>query len=224
MNEFSAKLGIIMSRIAITAFVVYTFCFIAILFVNKPFTWTNINEFALYEEKSHSIYKYIGMACMIIFSCAFVVITLCVGDGAVTGKAVLSKASSLFALAFCVMIGINYFVQITATRLQLKSGLTEGLTQFTQSFNISAINAMNMLGWTVFYALSTLCLAFLFDKSSPGMVAGIFCIANTVMMFIGLIGYVLNNSLILAISMNLGLGATSLGIIIPLIPCFKRLM
>jgi hypothetical protein len=43
----------------------------------------------------------------------------------------------------------------------------DGLIQFTQSYNISAINGINMLGWTVFYGLCSLALGLSFAAASP---------------------------------------------------------
>lgn len=222
MKNLSAKLGFCMSLVSIATFILFTVCFLAIFFVNKPFVWTGLEDFAVYEANSLTIFKYLAMASMLIFACSFAILTICTGDTICQERKLLGNISSFFAFAFCVTICINYFVQITATRLQLKNGLTDGLIQFTQSFNISAINAINMLGWTLFYAISTLFLSFLFEKSRIGKTIKWFCLANTLMMMIGLAGYVVNNFLVLAFSMNLGLGMTTLGMIIPMAMRFKK--
>jgi hypothetical protein len=218
----SANLGFGLSILAITALVIYMGCFAAILFVNKPFKWTDFEDFVKYEASSRTVYKYIGMACMIVFACAFVVITICVGDTVKPEKEFLANISTAFALAFCITICINYYVQITATRLQLKSGQTDGLTQFTQSYNISFINSVNMLGWTLFYAISTFCLAFLFDSSIAGGIAKCFCLVNTFVMCLGLLGYAINHFILIALSMNLGLGVAAFGMIIPMAIMFLK--
>jgi hypothetical protein len=69
--------------------------------------------------------------------------------------------------SFCVCVSVAYFVQITSTRLQIQAGNMDGLIQFTQSYNISAINGINMLGWTVFYGLCSLALGLSFAAASP---------------------------------------------------------
>ena len=106
--------------------------------------------------------------------------------------------------------------------MQLQNGFTEGLTQFTQSYNISALNAINMLGWTVFYAISSLALGYLFDDSRLGKVTKWFCKANSILMFIGFLGYMMNHFMILMLTMNMGLGAASIGIIVCMILYFKK--
>ena len=222
MKNLSARLGFWSSLVSIASFVVFTACFLAIFFVNAPFSWTNLEDFSLYEANSFTLFKYIAMASMIVFACSFVVLTLCTEDTVSPEKRPLLRISSFFALAFCVTICINYFVQVTATRLQLQNGLTDGLAQFTQSFNISAINAINMLGWTLFYPLSTFFLAFLFDHHKIEKTIKWFCFANALMMMVGLTGYVANHFLTLALSMNLGLGLTTLGMTIPMAIRFKK--
>jgi hypothetical protein len=49
--------------------------------------------------------------------------------------------------------------------LQIEEGITEGLSQFVQSFPISGIAAINMLGWTVFFGLSSIFVGFAFSGS-----------------------------------------------------------
>jgi hypothetical protein len=214
MNNLSSKLGLSMAWVFLGCLVVYIICFSAIVFVNKPFTWSNAANFVDYEQKRNPVFKYIGMASMLLFGLAYTIFTLCLGENAVGDKTLLAKCASVFAAAFCITIGINYFVQLTATRLQVNLGVTEGLSQLTQSFNISGINAVNMLGWTIFYPLSTLFLAFLFNGSISGVIAKWFCYANTAMMLVGFVGYMMNHYGILLITMNLGLGATSIGMLI----------
>jgi len=156
MNNTALKLGRLASVPALVSFIIYTLSFTAILFVNKPFVWTDIKGLAEYEAASNSAFKYIGMGCMIFYTAAFSVIALCF-EAAADSKKIFAKVSSFFALAFCVAVCVNYFVQITSTRLQLLSGISEGLTQFTQSYSISALNGINMPGRT----FSTVLQAFL---------------------------------------------------------------
>ncbi len=154
------------------------------------------------------------MSMMILYGCAYTVLVLCIGDRAPREKKVLASASALFALAFCITVGMAYFVQLTSTRSQLALGLTEGLQQFTQSYSLSFISAVNMLGWTVFYPLSSLFLVFLLEGSRPGRAAKWFSAAIAAAMFIGLTGYLTSNFWILLICMNFGLGAASFGFLI----------
>jgi len=222
MNTTNAKLGFSMSIVSLFSFIAYTFCFAAILFVGEPFTWTNIHDLAVHEAGNPILFKYLGMGCMILFSCAFVVMVACMHPSKRKERTSVFYVALSFAVAFCITISINYFVQLSATRLQLMTGAAEGLTQFTQSFSISAINAINMLGWTLFYAIASVALSFLFDTTKLGRTAKFFCLANAAMMLAGLVGYLLNSFSILLITMNLGLGATGIALIITMGLFFRK--
>ncbi len=221
MNSISNSIGRIASITALLSFIIYTGCFAAILLVNKSFAWTNIHDLATYEAKSHIWLKYVGMATMVVYACAFLIIAVCFAQGAPAERAAVGKIAVCFALAFCIAVSISYFVQMTSTRLQLQSNVSESLTQFTQSYNISAINGINMLGWTLFYALSTLALAFLSDATALGISLKWAFLCNTLMMFAGLVGFMLNHFWTLALTMNLGLGGTGLWMILCLMQYFK---
>ncbi len=71
-------------------------------------------------------------------------------------------------------------------------------------------------------AISSLSLAFLFDKSKLGKTARAFCLCNSAIMLLGIAGYIINNFILLLLTMNLGLGASSIGIIICSALYFKR--
>lgn len=222
MNFPSLRLGRLMSALALASFIIYTVCFTAILFVNKPFVWTDIEALAKYEAESVAAFKYIGMGCMIVYCAAFTVITLCIEESAAESRKIFAKASSFFALGFCITVCINYFVQITSTRLQLLSGAAEGLTQFTQSYSISGLNGINMLGWTFFYGIASLFIALAFTGTREQRALRLACILNFILMSIGLIGYIINNFNILLYTMNLGLGGAGIFMLLCFLKYFKK--
>lgn len=222
MNESTRKLGFSVSLIALLSFIVYACCFTVILFINEPFSWAGIQHLAEYETSSTTWPKYLGMGCMIVYSCTFVVLVLCIKEGLDESKRIFASVASAFSLTFCICICINYYVQLTSTRLQVQAGTLEGLVQFTQSYNISAINGINMLGWTVFYGISCLALGFVFGKGRKNRVMQAACFANFIIMMAGFVGYLLNNFYILLFTMNLGLGAAGTVIIICFMQYFKK--
>ena len=218
----SNQAGAALAAVSLCLFGIYILCFIAILIVNEPYLWTNIQEFAAHEATSQAIYKYVGMACMLLFSCAFVAVVACVQPRIAKESMWLFYIALAFAIAACIAISVNYFVQISATRLQLAAGYADDLEQLTQTFSISAINAVNMLGWTVFFPISTLALAAVLKGEETGRRVRFFCLANTGMMLLGCVGYLINNFSLLLVTMNLGLGATSIGLTITLGQFFRR--
>ena len=221
MNSISNMIGRIASITALLSFIVYTGCFVAILLVNKPFAWTNIRDLAAYEATSHAWLKYAGMAAMVVYACAFLVIAICFVQDAPAEKSAIGIIAICFALSFCIAASISYYVQMTSTRLQLHSNASDSLTQFTQSYSISAISGINMLGWTLFYALSTLALSFLPDATALGISMKWAFLCNTIVMFAGLVGFMLNHFWTLAVTMNLGLGGIGIWMILCFMQYFK---
>lgn len=212
------KAGYWAAVIGIGAFLVFTVCFTIILFVNPPFQWTGLIDFAQYTRDHPQAFKYAGMLSMLVYGLSYVVLSLCARRDLPQDRRLYGDIASAFALAFCVCIGANYFVQLTATRLQLLQGYTEGLTQFTQSFPISALSALNMLGWTVFYGLSTAFLFLAYKGGAEYLSLRRWCLLNSVFMLASAIGYGMQWTLVLAICMNAGLGAAGFGMLC----CFAR--
>lgn len=218
MNNSIKKTATISAVIGFVSFIVYTLCFIAIFIVNEPYVWQGLEHFIEYENTSTAVFKYVGMACMLIYSIAFFIAVSGIAFQASDEKRIFAKLAKSTALAFMLLISVAYFVQMTATRLQLLAGNSDGLLQITQSYNISAINAINMLGWTVFYPLACLFMMHCLNKK----VAKAFCLATAISMLIGLIGYMTNSFIVLLITMNLLLGGCSFGLIICLLSHFKK--
>jgi hypothetical protein len=199
--------------IGLGTFVMFTLSFIAILFVNPPFTWTDMDSLLLYTKSNPQAFKYLGMLSMLLYSLIFVVIVLCERSNMQNGGRLFADIAAAFALAFCVCICLNYFIQLTATRLQIMQGVTEGVSQFTQSFPISALSAVNMLGWTVFYGLSTAFLYLAYRTTGEAKVLRRFCLINSAFMLISAVGYAFQCIFVLALCMNMGLGAAGFGML-----------
>ncbi len=199
--------------ISFGTFVLFTLSFLAILFVNPPFTWTDMDAFIQYTKSNPQTFKYLGMLSMLLYSLLFVVIVMCERASIQTSSRLFADIAAAFALAFCVCICLNYFIQLTATRLQIMQGVTEGVSQFTQSFPISVLSAINMLGWTVFYGLSTAFLYLAYRTTDEAKALRRFCLINSALMLISAVGYAFQWVYVLALCMNLGLGAAGFGML-----------
>lgn len=110
MNITTKKLGLAMAWTALLSLLLYTACFVLILFVNEPFSWTGLMQYIYYETSSVILYKYLGMGCMILYVCAFLVLTLCAGEYTLKSKRIFSSAATAFCVAFCICVCIAYFV------------------------------------------------------------------------------------------------------------------
>ncbi len=83
---------------------------------------------------------------MLLFGPLYVVLLNCIYDYIPQEKKLLARIGIDFGLAFAVLTGINYFVQLSAVRLSLLKGELQGLEQIVQANPISGISAINMLG------------------------------------------------------------------------------
>ena len=209
----AAKMGRRAALVSLYAFAVYTLCVCCIFAVNPPFQWTGLPDFIRYTQENPQLFKYAGMLCMLLYACAFPVLLLAQREKLPLSYKLYGDAACVFSLAFCICVGVNYFVQLTATRLQLLTGTSAALEQFTQSFPISALNGINMLGWTVFYGLSTFFLYKALGGAQSARALRGFCLANSVMMLVGGIGYAFNLVPLVAVTMNIGLGGAGIGML-----------
>ena len=108
----------------------------------------------------------------------------------------------------CCLDRINYFIQLTAVRLQIASGQYAGLIQIVMSYPISAAAAVNMLGWTVFSGLGSLFISFSLGSEKREKACRWSFFINGVVMLVGCIGYAADWFTVTFFCMYLGLGGT----------------
>ncbi|MGI6537921.1 MAG: hypothetical protein ACOX22_06230 [Caldicoprobacterales bacterium] len=222
MNRIALKAGYISSVIGIATFVLYTFCFIAILVVNPIFIWTNFENYIMSVQTTNQIFKHIAMFLMIVYGVCFLIQVCSISEIAVKAKKYFAKLAELFGIGFLTLISINYFVQLTTVRMQVYTGQTDGLEQFIQANPVSGMAAINMLGWTIFFGLSCIFAGLALGNTKIEKVIKYAFLSNGVMMFLGLIGYLFDISVVVFLCMNLGMGSAILIATIPLCYLFKR--
>ena len=222
MNRIALKAGYISSVIGIATFVLYTFCYIAILVVNPIFIWTNFENYIMSVQTTNQIFKHIAMFLMIVYGVCFLIQVCSISEIAVKAKKYFAKLAELFGIGFLTLISINYFVQLTTVRMQVYTGQTDGLEQFIQANPVSGMAAINMLGWTIFFGLSCLFAGLALGNTKIEKVIKYAFLSNGVMMFLGLIGYLFDISVVVFLCMNLGMGSAILIATIPLCYLFKR--
>ena len=224
MNRIALKAGYISSVIGIATFVLYTFCFIAILVVNPIFIWTNFENYIMSVQTTNQIFKHIAMFLMIVYGVCFLIQVCSISEFAVKAKKYFAKLAELFGIGFLTLISINYFVQLTTVRMQVYTGQTDGLEQFIQANPVSGMAAINMLGWTIFFGLSCLFAGLALGNTKIEKVIKYAFLSNGVMMFLGLIGYLFDISVVVFLCMNLGMGSAILIATIPLCYLFKKVI
>lgn len=161
---------------------------------------------------------------MLVFGVSYVVLLTSILDFADPDRRILVRIAVCFGLAFAVSIGINYFLQISAVRLGILKGQTQGLEQFIQSNPISGVAAINMLGWTVFFALSSLFVAPVFTGGRLEKVIRSAFLVNGIICLLGGVGYVFDLAILIFFCMYLGMGAAVLVAVIPLCIMFRRML
>ncbi|MEL7608152.1 MAG: hypothetical protein AAGU74_01440 [Bacillota bacterium] len=207
MNNTIRKLGYWSSAVSLTTFLLYTLCFVANYAANPSFVWTNSGDFIAYASTHNQVFKHIAMALMLVFSLSFLVQLECLRESVGAEKQFFVRTAIHFAIAFAVLIGINYFVQIGAIRLQMLANRAEGIAQFVQSNPNSFINAVNLLGWTVFLGLACIFASPAMGKGRIERIIKISLLANGFMMLLSSVAYIFSITIVQALFLFIGLGA-----------------
>jgi len=224
MNKNALNFGYWSAVIAALAFVAYTICFIAILLVNPVFIWTDFETYIKAAQTTNQTFKHIAMLFMILYGACFVIHLCSIEEIAESSKKYFARIAELFGIGFFALIGINYFIQISAVRMQINSGQTNGLEQFIQANPISGIAAVNMLGWTVFFGLSCIFAALVFGNTSTEKIIKYAFLAIGIMMFTSAVGYLFDIAVLIFLCMNIGMGAAVLTAEIYLSKLFKSIL
>jgi energy-converting hydrogenase Eha subunit C len=172
------------------AFIVYTISFSFILLFFRIPTWTSLPDFV---ASTSGIWFPLYTSCQFLAFLTpplFVLLVSSVHDNTSDEKKPLTRASLCFSLIFATLSSIHYFVQFTAVRLGILHGHIEGLEQFIQLNPDSVIVAINMLGWTVFFGISSLFMVPIFSSSKLGKVIKFSFLVNGIICILGAIGYV----------------------------------
>jgi hypothetical protein len=107
---------------------------------------------------------------------------------------------------FAAMIGIHYFVQLTAVRLSIQQGQLTGMEQIVQANPLSAVSAINMLGITLFLGLASIFLVPIFSGGQVERVIRYAFLVNGICCLIGFLSYILQINVLLFLTINFGMG------------------
>lgn len=223
MNGTAIKLGFWSAGLAAVTFLVFTVCFVAVFVVNPPFTWTNLAGYVDYVQHSNQTFKVVAQLSMLGFAPLYVILLNSIHELAPADKQVLSRLALVFGALFAVLIALFYFLQVTAVRWNVDRGTLQGIEQFIQAKPDSALAAVNMLGWTLFFGLSSLFVA-------PVMVGGglvraikVLFILNGIFCLLAGIGFVFDLVAVVFVTINLGMGGAVTAVTILLAVFFRRL-
>ena len=223
MNQISLKLGYRSAVLAAVTFIIFTFCFVAILIVNPLFIWSDYPAFVTYTQENNQFFKELAQFMMLVFGPLFLILVNSIHEYAPPEKKVLSRLALLFAAIFAAMISIHYFAQVSIVRQNLMHGRPEGLEQFVQGNPASFISAVNMLGWTLFFGLSCFFLFPLFRGGKLENIIRYAFLLNGIFMILGGISYIFEIVVLVFLFMNFLMGGAVLAATTALAVVFRRL-
>ena len=209
-NPAWIRLGFWSAFFIAVLFSVFTICFVAIALTPPLFTWTNLADYAAFVDQRSQIYQHIARFAMLLFGPLFLVLLNSIHEGAAVDKRLLTRTSICFGIGFAVLTGAHYFVQLSSVRLSLLRGELQGLEQVVQANPLSAMSAINMLGWTLFLGLSSLFLAPVFGGGRLERAIGVVFLLNAAFCLLGGVGYLLDLTVLIFLTINFGMGGAVL--------------
>ena len=222
MNQTTIKLGFWGAVGSAATFIVFTICFVAISLTPPLFVWTGMADFVTYAQGGGRFFQYLAQFSMLVFGVLYVVLLNSIHELASADRKIFSRNSLSFGLMFATLSGANYFVQMTAVRFNVSAGQFDGLTQVLQANPHSAMSAINMLGITLFFGLSSLFAAPVFVGGRLEKVIRIAFLLNGVFLLLGAVGYVFQWLVLLFVTVNFGMGAAVFVATVALAVWFRR--
>jgi hypothetical protein len=223
VNRLAIKLGFWSAILIIATFAVFTMAFIAIPLTGPLFVWNSLEDYLAYVRNGNTFFQELARWMMLLFGPLIVILFASIYELSTGERRLLVRIGLSFAVIFAALTSINYFVQLTAVRIAIQKDIIVGLEQIVQANPISAIAAINVLGWSVFFGLASLFVAPLFTGSRLQRFIGICFILNGTMCLLGGIGYVLDNGVLVFFALNFGMGGAVFGFAIGLALFFHRL-
>jgi hypothetical protein len=228
MHNTSIRIGYGSALALFVSFIVWIACFAGIAYFEEIaatshlFTWTDLDAYLEHYRATGRFFQHLAYLFMVLTGPAYLLLVNSYHDYAEASKKVLSRAALLFALAFAVLSGLHYFVQLGAARFNLQEGAAEGLEFFLQANPHSVMNSIVMLGWTLFLGLSSLFLFPVFGKKER--VLRVAFLVNGLSCLLAGAGYLLQIDALTFICINLLTGAALLIVSIASMRQFRRLL
>lgn len=222
-TQLALTLGYWSALMMVATFAVFTIAFIAIPLTGPLFIWSDMAGYLAYVRSGHTFFQDLARWMMLLFGPSVVILFACLYELASGGRKLLARIGLSFAVIFAALTGINYFVQLTAVRLAIQKNVTAGLEQIVQANPISAVAAINVLGWSLFFGLASLFAAPLFRGRGLARFIAICFWLNAAMCLLGGLGYVVDNAALVFVTLNFGMGGAVLGFAAALAVFFRRI-
>jgi hypothetical protein len=217
------RLGLWSASGATLAMIVFTVCFSIVLTTQPIFLWTNMAAYQDYLTAHRSIWPDLARLSMLLFGPLLVITLNSIHEYARPADKILTRIGLCFGLGFAVLTGIHYFVQLSTVRIAAAQDHLAGMDQVIQANPYSAVAALNMLGWTIVLGLASLFVAPVFRGGRLERVIRGALIVNGVCCLLGGLGYVLDQTLLIFLTINLGMGGAVTAASVGLVLLFRRL-
>jgi len=224
MNEYALKTGLWAARLLILSLIIWIVSFFGIAFTSPLFIWTNLQDYLTFVQTNSQVFQNTAKLFMFLFAPIYLLLINSFYDYATEKKKPLARLSLLFATAFTITSCIHYFVQLSVVRLNIEQGYTNGLEHFVQANPLSIMTAIDMLGWTFFFGLSSLFIFPIFTGDKLNRVIRYSFVVNGIFCMLAAIGYLFQIDVLTFLCVNLGLGGAVVVIAISSMRLFGKLV
>ena len=193
------------------AFAAYTVAYLALLVRYRLPAWTGASEFLEGREQPWFRLLKFCQVCAFVTPLFFVAFVAGLDASATPEYEALTRVALAASVVFAVLSSVYYFVQLSVAAAGPEGAGRAGLEQVLQLNPRAVFTAVNILGWTLFFAVACLCLGPLFLGGSAGAgVLAVLLLANGVVCVLGMAGYLGRVSALNALFFN-GMGLAVLG-------------
>ncbi|WDV45105.1 hypothetical protein PV797_16495 [Clostridiaceae bacterium M8S5] len=161
------------------------------MFPAKP--WNGVYDFVLQYK---GMYKGLLVVIQILAFCQsflYLIISLVINRYVSEKRKILANIGVCFAIIFLLLSSANYYIQWTSVRVGINKGALKGLEYLVQFNFDSPVSVLNILGWTFFFGISNIFIAFCFNNSIRGkwvargfLLNGLSCIITFILFAIGI--------------------------------------
>lgn len=223
MNTLSIKLGFWSALVSLALFVVFTVCFVGIAVSGPLYFWVDLADYVAHVQETSPFFRDLAQATMLLFAPAFVVLLSSLYDYATPEKKPLARLGLIFGSLYALLSGVHYFVQLSVVRLNIEKGTVAGLEYWIQANPNAAILAVNMVGWTLFFGLASLCVAPLFSGGRLERMIRVGWVLNGVFCLVGGVAFVYEWVVVIFLTINFGVGGALMVVFVGLVGLFWRL-
>lgn len=224
MHTLNLKLGFWAALLSALTYVIYAVCFVAILFLNPLFVWTDLPAYLDAAQETNQFFKHLAQFAMLLYAPLFLLLLNTIHELAPPRQKVLTRAAIAFGLGFVVLNNTAYFIQLSTVRLAVNRGEGAGLEQLIIANPAAAITAVSTLGWTLFQGPASLLVAPVFTGGRLERIIRLAFLANGVICLLGGLAFIFDITWLVFLTLNLGVGGAGLAIALSLALYFRRLV